>query len=166
MKAVLFTRRFQKPTSCQHHSDVSPGQPVDTHDHRHSPDLPPALFQLKHLNPGHRHPRQPWRSSSSCPGAPGMQRCRCHPCHHSGPHREQHLSERAVGCQPHRTPHSPDPWQHASLCLKAVHLHQSADAQSLWSIINGHGLQVRFCFNLTARFMSKINSYYWMLILM
>lgn len=143
IRAVLFTRRFQKPTPHQRHSDTSPDQPVEPHYHRHGSGFPPALFQLEHLDTCRRYPRHSWRPSSSSSGAPGMQRCRRHPHHHSGPHWEQHLSERAVSCQSRWAPHSPDPRQHASLCLKAVHLHQSADAQSLWSIIHGHGLQVR-----------------------
>lgn len=70
-----------------------------------------------------------------------MQRRRGHAHHHSGPHREQPLSERAVGRQPLWPPPPPDSGQRAAFCLKAVH--QPADAQSPRSVPHGHGRQVR-----------------------
>jgi len=161
MTSSVFSRRFQKLAPRQHHCDSSPDQPVDTHYHGHSPDFPAALLQLSHPYACRRRPHlpqlHPQRPRSSCTGASGMQRCRCHPRHHSGPHREQHLSERAVGRQPRWTPHPPDPRQRVILCLKAVHHHQSANTQSLWCIFHGHGLQVRLCCSSASNLMLRLD---------
>lgn len=143
------TRCFQRFAPIQHNRSPSPDQPDDAHYHHRSPHFPPTFLQLGHPFARKCRPHlpqlQPRRSCSSGTGAPGVQRCQCHPCHHSGPPREQHLSGRVVGRQPGCTPHPPDPWQCAILCLKAVHHHQLADPQSIWSNIHGHELQVRLC---------------------
>lgn len=149
------TRCFQRLAHLQHHRSSSPDQPVDTHYHLRGPDFPPALLQLGHPFARQRRPHLP-RLGPQCPhsgsaGDPGMRPRQRHPRHHSGPHREQHLSKRAVGRQPGRwTPHSPDPRQRATLCLKAVRHHQHTDAQSLRSIFHGPGLKVRLRHTRTA----------------
>lgn len=154
IRAVRCSNRcLQRLTPLHHHSSPSPDQPVDTHYRLCSPDFPSALLELSHPFARQRRPHLPQlqpqrpRSSNSAPaaGAAGMQRCQRQPCHHSGPHREQHMSERAVGRQSGWTPHPPDPRQRATHCLKAVRRHQPADTQSLWSVIHGHELKVRLC---------------------
>lgn len=168
IKTVLlsvFARRFQKLAPLQHHRSPSPDQPVNAHYHRRDPSS--ALFQLGHNSTRqcrpHHHQLHTRRSTRSCSaGTPGMQRCQFHPHHHSGPHWEQHPSERAVGCRPGWTPHPPDPRQCATICLKAVRHHQPADAQSLWSVIHGHGLQVRpldLCLNISFDTYLMLNTY-------
>lgn len=148
------SRCFQRLAPSQHHHSPSPAQPVGTHYPIGGPNLPPALLQLHNSFACQRRPLIPrlhsQRPRSGSAGHSGLQRCQRHPRHHSGPHRKQHLSERAVGRHPGRAPHPPDPQQRASLCLKAVHHHQPADAQSLRSIVHGPEFKVRLGYTRTA----------------
>ncbi|XP_033964470.1 enhancer of polycomb homolog 1-like isoform X2 [Pseudochaenichthys georgianus] len=128
-------RCFQGLASLRPPRRPPPDHPVSPHPPLHGPRLPAALLQLgvpgrPHLPHLHLHP---WRPRSSRAGDSGMQRRQRHPRHHSGPHREQHLSERA--------PHPPDPRPRAILCLKAVSLHQPDHAQSLRGGGHGAGLE-------------------------
>lgn len=148
------SRCFQRLAPSQHHHSPSPAQPVGTHYPVSGPNLPPALLQLHDPFACQRRPLFPrlhsQRPRSGSAGDPGLQRCQRHPRHHSGPHRKQHLSERAVGRHAGWAPHPPDPRQRATLCLKAVHHHQPADAQSLRSVVHGPGFKVRLCCTRTA----------------
>uniref|UniRef100_A0A8C2XC78 Enhancer of polycomb homolog n=1 Tax=Cyclopterus lumpus TaxID=8103 RepID=A0A8C2XC78_CYCLU len=135
-------RCVQRLASPRQRRGPSPDHPVDARLRLRAARFPPALLQLGHPFARQHRPRlHPRRPRGRRAGHPGLQRRRAHR-HHSGPHREQHLSERAVGRRHGRTPPSPpDPRQRATLCLKAVGHHQPADAQSPRSVGHGHGLK-------------------------